>query len=317
MCFNKSSVQKKFSSNYFIFNSISYHYHSLLPSLLLKSMEFCIASSRISTPRSQIANLGDTPQEGKLLSMLMRKKHNFYHIAVSKQLHALVSAREEAAARKNQMESLLHRRIAESILHEFSDAGISMVPKLSEYISNNTLPIWPSKRRELVSIHSLEMQEMIKEHVINILRMREECNSTDGVTKIDRIHIGRIYALAVMYGYFLKSACLRHQLESCIASSPGDLSRESTRTFSMYIKGFDSESLQRCAKLKTKEAINVVEKHTWGLFGDENIDLVDGDNNIDVTSASMERLALEAVTFGSFLWDVEKLVDSVCRLKSN
>ncbi|KAL5702851.1 hypothetical protein ACHQM5_028015 [Ranunculus cassubicifolius] len=307
--------------------------------------------------------------EGKLLSMILQKENHFFEFAVSEQLDELVSARDQAAELKNQtsnsMQSILQKRIAEvkekerqtavedvmymSIVHKFSEVELPMVPKLSECVSNNTLEIWPSKCRELESIHSLEVQEMIREHVMNILRMKGKFNSMNGetTTKMDKIHIGRLYASSIMYGYFLKAACSRRQLDSSIARTPaalhpvchgvpssatesysggftsvGSLGHlintmclESPRLekLSSYVKTLDSDSLQRCAKLKSREAINLIEKHTWALFGDEKI----GDDNMDVTFTSLERLVLEAVAFGSFLWDVESSVDSVYELTKN
>ncbi|KAL5702853.1 hypothetical protein ACHQM5_028017 [Ranunculus cassubicifolius] len=322
-------------------------------------------SSGVGTPHEP------SSPEGKLLSMILQKESHFFEFAVSEQLDELVSARDGAVEVRNQdsssMQAILQRRIAEvkekecqtavedvmylSIVRKFTDVGIAMVPKLSECVSNNTLEIWPSKCRELESIHSLEMQEMVREHVMNIMRLRGKYSSIDGATttKIDKLHMGRLYASSIMYGYFLKSACFRRQLDSSIAhtpanhklvghcssvaesytggfTSPSSLGHLAGTPFislcqeyplleklSSYVKGLDSESLQRCAKLKTKEAINVIEKQTWALFGDEK----SGDNNIDVTFSSLERLVLEAVAFGSFLWDVESSVDSVYGLKKN
>ncbi|KAL5702850.1 hypothetical protein ACHQM5_028014 [Ranunculus cassubicifolius] len=324
--------------------------------------------------RTSISNGVGTPhepssQEGKLLSMILQKENHFFEFAVSEQLDELVSARDQAAELKNQtsnsMQSLLQKRIAEVkekecqtavedvmymfIVHKFSEVEVPMVPKLSECVSNNTLEIWPSKCRELESIHSLEVHEMIREHVINILRMKGKFNSMDGetTTKMDKIHIGRLYASSIMYGYFLKAACFRRSLDSSIARTPaalppvchgvpslaaesysggftsvGNLDHifnpmclESPRLekLSSYVKRLDSDSLQKCAKLKSKEAINLIEKHTWALFEDKKI----GDDNIDVTFTSLERLVLEAVAFGSFLWDVESSVDSVYGLTKN
>ncbi|KAL5702854.1 hypothetical protein ACHQM5_028018 [Ranunculus cassubicifolius] len=318
--------------------------------------ESTTSKSIVGTPHAP-----STP-EGKLLSMILQKERHFFEFAVAEQLDQLASARDGASESKNRkpdsMEALLQRRIAEvkekecqsavedvmymSIVHKFAELEVPMLPKLSESIINNTLEIWPSKCRELESIHSLEFQDMIRDHVTNILRMRGKYNAVDGATttKIDKLHIGRIYASSVMYGYFLKSASYRRQLESSIARTPAtvqpvcqgfcpsvttlgyttdsqvmSLFQEATgpEKLSSYVEGFDTETMQRCAKLKTTEAVNVIEKHTWALFGDEKI----SEKNIDVTFSSLERLVLEAVAFGSFLWDVESSVNSVYGLEKN
>lgn len=84
-----------------------------------------------------------------------------------------------------------------------------------------------------------------------------------------------------------------------------------------YVMSFDAETLQRYATIRSKEAISIVEKHTEALFGRPEIVItpegrVDSskDENITISLGGLRRLVLEAVTFGSFLWDVESHVDS-------
>jgi len=80
---------------------------------------------------------------------------------------------------------------------------------------------------------------------------------------------------------------------------------------------FDSKTLQLCAKLRSREAANLIEKHTWALFGHPEKNNDDDDKVIAVSASGLRRLVLEAVAFGSFLWEVERYVDSVYRLKEN
>ncbi|XP_017248565.1 UV-B-induced protein At3g17800, chloroplastic isoform X2 [Daucus carota subsp. sativus] len=84
-----------------------------------------------------------------------------------------------------------------------------------------------------------------------------------------------------------------------------------------YVMSFDAETLQRYATIRSKEAIDIVEKHTEALFGKPEIVIspegrVDSskDENIKISLGGLKRLVLEAVTFGAFLWDVESHVDS-------
>ena len=84
-----------------------------------------------------------------------------------------------------------------------------------------------------------------------------------------------------------------------------------------YVMSFDAESLQRYATIRSKEAVSIIEKHTEALFGRPEIVItpegtVDSskDEVIKISFAGLRRLVLEAVTFGSFLWDVESYVDS-------
>ncbi|XP_048228000.1 UV-B-induced protein At3g17800, chloroplastic [Ricinus communis] len=84
-----------------------------------------------------------------------------------------------------------------------------------------------------------------------------------------------------------------------------------------YVMSFDGETLQRYATIRSKEAVSIIEKHTEALFGRPEIIItpqgtVDSskDELIKISFGGLKRLVLEAVTFGSFLWDVESYVDS-------
>ncbi|KAL0825337.1 hypothetical protein Bca101_049014 [Brassica carinata] len=84
----------------------------------------------------------------------------------------------------------------------------------------------------------------------------------------------------------------------------------------MYVMSFDGETLQRYATIRSREAVGIIEKHTEALFGRPEIVItpqgIDSskDEHIQISFKGLKRLVLEAVTFGSFLWDVES-----CRFK--
>ncbi|KAJ8492151.1 hypothetical protein OPV22_013872 [Ensete ventricosum] len=84
-----------------------------------------------------------------------------------------------------------------------------------------------------------------------------------------------------------------------------------------YVMSFDSDTLQRYVTIRSKEAFTTIEKHTEALFGRPEIVItpqgtIDSskDELIKISFAGLRRLILEAITFGSFLWDVEGYVDS-------
>lgn len=93
------------------------------------------------------------------------------------------------------------------------------------------------------------------------------------------------------------------------------------RSYVMYL---DAETLQRYATIRSKEAISLIEKQTQALFGRPDIRIsTDGsldtsnDEVIAITFSGLTMLVLEAVAFGSFLWDAESYVESKCHfLKS-
>ncbi|XP_021717644.1 UV-B-induced protein At3g17800, chloroplastic-like [Chenopodium quinoa] len=91
-----------------------------------------------------------------------------------------------------------------------------------------------------------------------------------------------------------------------------------------YVMAFDAETLTRYATIRSKEAVSIIEKHTEALFGKPEI-VMTPQGTIDSSSeefikigfGGLRRLILEAVTFGSFLWDVESYVDSRHRFVLN
>jgi len=153
-----------------------------------------------------------------------------------------------------------------------------------------------------------------------------------------------------MYGYFLKSVSIRHRLELTLTRSEelppqlqflnaqftnkqeqeeavggsGEVSSCSKPSSVVnphdlkgYMMGFDPKTLQLCAKLRSCEAANLIERHSWALFG-QNMELTqENDEAVILDPSSLKRLLLEAIAFGSFLWDVEDYVDEIYKLSDS
>ncbi|KAL5551079.1 hypothetical protein UlMin_001255 [Ulmus minor] len=86
------------------------------------------------------------------------------------------------------------------------------------------------------------------------------------------------------------------------------------RSYVMYL---DADTLQRYATIRSKEAISLIEKQTQALFGRPDIRLAEdgsidtsNDEMVAVTFSGLTMLVLEAVAFGSFLWDAESYVET-------
>ena len=111
------------------------------------------------------------------------------------------------------------------IFYKFSEVKVPLVPKLSKCIYNDRLEILPAKDWELESIYSLEVLEMIREHVTTVIGLRANSSVTDNwaMTKITRQTLGRVYVASILYGYFLKSVSLRHRLERSLFLESQDL----------------------------------------------------------------------------------------------
>lgn len=229
-----------------------------------------------------------------------------------------------------------------------------MVPKLSRCICNGRLEILPSKDWQLESIHSLGVLDLVREHVTTVTGLSanpcvKEIWST---TRIGYFNLVRIYVASILYGYFLKSVSLRYHLERSLSLGFDDLcvshrtalsvnntcrlkdlifgrrsnvqsgqglakEEEKIKDLKYYVIGFQFHpgSLQRCARLRSKEAAKLVENYSCALLGNENCDLVESDDVILTSFSSLKRLVLEAVAFGSFLWEAEDYIDDLYNLK--
>ncbi|XP_010547130.1 PREDICTED: UV-B-induced protein At3g17800, chloroplastic-like [Tarenaya hassleriana] len=331
-----------------------------LPSRRLRSAAVVATAgaSRCDPGSSLNAPLEPRSAQGRFLSSVLQNKRQLFHFAAADELKQLADDRESAVSRKllssGSDEACLHRRIAQLkehysqiavqdimymlIFYKFSEIRVPLVPKLSRCIYNGRLEIWPSKDWELESIHSIDALELIKEHVSAVIGLRVNSSVTDNwaTTQIQKLHLGRVYTASILYGYFLKSATLRHQLECSLSdlqinqqrpiqfpkgpvfgcsfptSTPQAFENRELKHLRHYISGFNPETLQRCAKPRSEEARNLIEKQSIALFGQEK-----GDEVVVTSFSSLKRLVLEAVAFGTFLWDTEEYVDGVYKLKEN
>jgi len=84
-----------------------------------------------------------------------------------------------------------------------------------------------------------------------------------------------------------------------------------------YVLQLDADTLQRFATIRSKEAVSLIEKQTQALFGRPDIKVLDdGSVNakdgrmVTITFTELNHLVLEAVAFGSFLWEAESYVES-------
>ncbi|KAH7415825.1 hypothetical protein KP509_14G062400 [Ceratopteris richardii] len=84
-----------------------------------------------------------------------------------------------------------------------------------------------------------------------------------------------------------------------------------------YIMSMDKDALQRIATVRSRQSLRVLENHTEALFGRPEVVLSpDGsmriakDEVLKISFAGLKHLVLEAVAFGSFLWDAECYVDA-------
>ena len=93
--------------------------------------------------------------------------------------------------------------------------------------------------------------------------------------------------------------------------------KKNSSSLRSYVMSLDPETLQRYARIRSKESVSVIERHTEALFGKPEIQVnregassIVKDEGMLLGFSGLRRLVLEAVAFGSFLWDVESYVDT-------
>ncbi|KAG2242529.1 hypothetical protein Bca4012_084932 [Brassica carinata] len=268
----------------------------------------------------------------------------------------IVLYRRIAELKENERRRTLEEILYALVVQKFMEANVSLVPSITPSSSDPSgrVDTWPTKVDKLERLHSPEMYEMIHNHLALILGPR--MGDLASVAQISKLRVGQVYAASVMYGYFLKRVDQRFQLEKSMKILPGGVSDDDGKTsveqpenvtfqavsshpevgsfaggvsakgfgseikpsrLRTYVMSFDSETLQRYATIRSREAVGIIEKHTEALFGKPEIVItpegtVDSskDEQIKISFGGMKRLVLEAVTFGSFLWDVESHVDA-------
>ncbi|EPS63452.1 hypothetical protein M569_11331, partial [Genlisea aurea] len=228
------------------------------------------------------------------------------------------------------------------IVHRFVDNNISMIPKISTSMDER-VDLWPNQEQKLESVHSPEAFEMVLSHLSLVLG--ERMTTTTGgpsedpsVVQISKIKLGKLYASSIMYGYFLRRVDERYQLERSVNTLPPPVGRQlwdpasliriypdgaaypeddGSHKLRSYVMYLDAETLQKYATMRSKEALSLIEKQTQAVFGKPEISVTEegsldaaDDETFSVSFPDLTVLVLEAVAFGSFLWDAETFVES-------
>lgn len=268
----------------------------------------------------------------------------------------LLLYRRIAEVREKERRMALEDIIYCSIVQRFVENNISMIPKLTPSSDpTGRVDFWPNQEQKLESVHSPEAYEMIQSHLSLVLGERL-VGPLQSLVEISKIKLGKLYAASIMYGYFLRRVDRRYQLERAMKTLPKDFGKNTTpfqdplpqspfwdqdsliqipadadvarfepvdvgddesyklRSYVMYL---DTDTLQRYATIRSKEAMSLIENQTQALFGRPDIKIAEGgvleshnDEILSITFSGLSNLVLEAVAFGSFLWDAEDYVES-------
>ncbi|KAH0448451.1 hypothetical protein IEQ34_022251 [Dendrobium chrysotoxum] len=264
--------------------------------------------------------------------------------------------RRIAEVREKDRQKSLEEIVYCFIVQKFLENDILMIPKISpSAYPTGQVDLWPNQGQKLEAIHSPDAMEMIQSHLTLILGERV-IGPLNTIVQISKLKLGKLYAASIMYGYFLKRVDERYQLErtmntlpkripdqrildglkpnplwdmdSLVMISPdedidGEQDEKSYKLRS-YVMYLDAETLHRYATIRSNEAVSLIEKQTQALFGRPDIKIADdgtldasNDEVVGISFSGLTMLVLEAVAFGSFLWEAESYVESKYHFLTN
>ncbi|MBA0785680.1 hypothetical protein Gotri_025355 [Gossypium trilobum] len=283
------------------------------------------SSSPDSTdPSDPIAPLRMESPTGQFLSQILISHPHLVPAAVEQQLKQLQTEwdteqkKEELSASGTDL--VLYRRIAEVkanerkraleeilyalVVQKFMDADVSLVPAITPSSKNSSGQVYAASVMYGYFLKRVDERFQL-EKTMKILPngSDSEGSSIEKAVREDIRSAGDYLAVS------------SHLEVSSWSGGFGNRIKPSRlRT---YLMSFDGDTLQRFATIRSKEAVSIIEKQTEALFGRPEIVLtpqgtVDSskDELIKISFGGLRKLVLEAITFGSFLWDGESFVDS-------
>lgn len=236
------------------------------------------------------------------------------------------------------------------IVHRFMEKGISMIPSISPAYPTGQVDSWPNQEQKLEAVHSPDALEMIQSHLSLVIgeRFVGPLSSIVDISKLKlgKLYAASImygyFLKRVDQRYQLERSMNTlpprvsqpraldnlkpnplWDMESLVQITPDedgfDVEEGADKPYRLrsYVMYLDADTLQRYATMRSKEAISLIEKQTQALFGRPDIRIAEdgsletyNDEMVSISLAGVTMLVLEAVAFGSFLWDAESYVES-------
>jgi len=207
--------------------------------------------------------------------------------------------------------------------------------------------------KALTDIYSSDALNLVKEHLFGILGQQSTPLGTQAIVQIALFQAGQVYAMSAIFGYYLRRVDARYQLEKLAGSfggfgetapakgvkKPFGDDEEALKSLKSYVESFSPEEAQRMTAIASVEAQMAMETQVLALFGDlrilkealvQAVGMVISNEeatqklqkaieekkveSIRFTSEDLRRVVLEAVAFGSLLYESEKQADSFYEL---
>lgn len=195
-------------------------------------------------------------------------------------------------------------------------------------------------KRLATGLYSKDALDLVREHVLSIIGDWEHL-SRDFPLLLALYQVGQVYAASAIFGYSLRLADVRYQLEK-LAFSESWEAEGVTKGLRDYVKTFGLQELHLSASVKSAEAAQAMTSQVAKLVGDmaelkgsvaaalsnavtleeatESLReaIQHGDvASVKLTVADLRRLCLEGVGFGFLLGAAETKVDGIVELTPN
>jgi len=255
-------------------------------------------------------------------------------------LIAHATAREDADAHtlRHRIKEVQHRELSHAVaellwlkvIHSFQKLNISLAPSLRG--STEAAFGHVDLKRLALSLYSKDAVELVKEHVISIIGAWDHMDRKYQV-QLALFQVQQIYSSSMAFGYALRRADARYQLDRVTGSLKGV---DSLRN---YIASLQPEEAQQMKTVISEEAGAVLDWQAFMMFGNfqhlrerfqESFKVVsDGIEpiaalqeaiqvgsveSIRISIGDLRRLALEGTAFGLLLGSSEAEIDTVYQL---
>ena len=116
--------------------------------------------------------------------------------------------------RRREVEDLMYA----GIIQKFMNIRVDMLPPLDE----DVLIPGVNLNNLTEGVHSVEALEMVREHLLAVLGPQSETAYSNQLVRMSKLQAAQVYAASIMFGYFVKRADSRFQLDKKLGTLPLD-----------------------------------------------------------------------------------------------
>lgn len=159
--------------------------------------------------------------------------------------------------RRSYVSEILHLQV----LHEFQERGIALAPSFA--VGHALVQFTEVSPKQLVAgVYSEDALELLRGHINGILGEWDHL-TRDFVLKVSLFQVGQMYSISALFGYALRRAHQRYELEQLASSQ----AMGAPRSLAEYVAAFTDEAMDRVTGVASWEAEAALERQLALLFG--------------------------------------------------